>query len=167
MPKCRCGKVLTDLRSPDLLARWARREGDAWSYRDNGTPYWNFCVACHMREWPHDRRYNNASSRPAPPWLHVRHSGVCRLVAGDCFLTQPPLEVCAVSMAFEEEPPLRRKRPRTSGATCLPPLPSSSSGSTSSLRRCVRWPAEFVQVLDNGDPNPTPMFFCHSITKTA
>ena len=64
MPKCRCGKVLTDIRSPELLQRWARREGTAWARRDNGTPYWTWCVACHMLRWPRDRRYNDAGSRP-------------------------------------------------------------------------------------------------------
>ena len=75
-----------------MLVKWALRQGDAWDYRSNGTPYWLLCVVCHMRRWPNDRRYRNANSRPAPPWLHIQMSGRRCLVAGDLWITSPPPE---------------------------------------------------------------------------
>eukprot|EP00973_Karenia_brevis_P034912 4818168-Karenia_brevis.AAC.1 len=110
MPLCVCGTTLTDIRNPDVLAKWQDREGDAWLRRENGTPYWQFCVDCHMRRWPNDRRCRNSASKPAPPWLNYSCSGVRRLFAGDFFLTQPPPEVVSPSERAESE--TRRVRPR-------------------------------------------------------
>ena len=92
MPRCPCGVVLTDLRTQEELRKWAHREGDCWGRRPNGTPYWYFCLRCHLRRWPNDRRYNNRWSTPAPPLWHMACSGVHRLVAGDFYLTCPPPE---------------------------------------------------------------------------
>ena len=85
-------RVLTDNRSQDLITKWQYRRGDAWDYRDNGTPYWVYCVKCHMRRSLNDRRYANEASRPAPFWLHREASGRQRLFARDFWLTAPPPE---------------------------------------------------------------------------
>ena len=46
MPKCPvcCTRVLTDMRNPDMLVKWALRRGEAWDYRSDGTTYWLLCV---------------------------------------------------------------------------------------------------------------------------
>ena len=54
-------------RSQDLITKWQHGRGDAWDYRDSGTPYWFYSVICHMRRWSNHRRYATGGSRPAPP----------------------------------------------------------------------------------------------------
>jgi hypothetical protein len=96
MPLCECGKThLTDLRSDGELGRWAHRQGDCWDYNERGRPFWFFCVPCHGRRWPNDRRWGNRHDSPAPPWLHTVQKGVrhYQCLAGDFFyLTTPPPE---------------------------------------------------------------------------
>ena len=107
MPMCGCGGfVLTDIRNADVLRKWMHREGEVWGYRPNGTPYWLYCVGCHQRRWPHDRRCNNGYSRPAPPYLHVFRGGSSSriLVAGDFSLTEPPPERANVLATFRADP---------------------------------------------------------------
>ena len=99
MPLCECGKTLTDIRSLEVLERWAHRQGDAWDYRENGTPYWKNCQQCHAKIFPHDRR-RNRWCLPAPACLHVvgsRRSGaIAARVSGDFWLTSPPPERISV-----------------------------------------------------------------------
>ena len=90
-PTCQ-DMILTDIRNPYLIIKWQHRRGDAWGYGDNGTPCWLYCVKCHMRRWPNDRRYANGASRPTPSWLHREASGRQRLFAGDFWLIAPPPE---------------------------------------------------------------------------
>ena len=130
MPRCPCGVVLTDLRTQEELRKWAHREGDCWGRRPNGTPYWYFCLRCHLRRWPNDRRYNNRWSTPAPPLWHMACSGVHRLVAGDFYLTCPPPERRRDELA---EP--RRVRPRLGPPSS--PEARGTSGTGTTRRRCA------------------------------
>ena len=56
--------VCTGLTTGGLLTRGAHRQGQQWSYRRDGCPWWHYCQKCHLKEWPYDVRTRNASGRP-------------------------------------------------------------------------------------------------------
>ena len=89
MPLCRCGRILTDMRSVDEQTRWGERFDVSWGYRLNETAYWFYCLPCHRKIWPHDRRVIGRYSRPAPKHLNLylpnAAVGASRLACGDYF----------------------------------------------------------------------------------
>ena len=94
-PVCRCGKrFLTDLPTETLRLTWAAAEGIKWQKSATGSAYWILCQECHQREWPEDQRYANRWSRPGPSFAErlSANKGRVRLICGDFYLTETPLE---------------------------------------------------------------------------
>ncbi len=132
---CSCGRTtLSDLRSVDEQTRWGDRLGGCWDYNDNDTAYWFYCLECHRRKYPHDRRhFGNRYGGPAPAWLHVclhaTTGGRQPLTAGVYFyLTTPPPER-RPSQEQVSENTVRQVRRRIS----VEPSASSASASASRL----------------------------------
>jgi hypothetical protein len=161
MPLCVCGKTLTDLRSEEERRRWWDRRGECWDFTANGTPYWQFCISCHMGRWPHDRRFNNRWSTPASPLYHRVMDGKSRLVAGDFYLTRPPPE--RLSTATAAGP--RNVRPRlfsspsgsSSAGLCAPSLAVATAqgeptSSALTRRGHVRWLPASVSWIPRDQP---------------
>ena len=130
MPRCVCGTTLTDLRTNEERQRWASRLDDCWRYHSNGTAYWMFCLRCHLRRWPNDRRFNNRWSSPAAPWYHRQVNGVRRLIAGDFYITQPPPELDHDTVRSHDRDDDRRVRPR---------LPDLVLGPMGSFGAHIQW----------------------------
>ena len=80
-PDCPYNTACTGLTTGGLLTRWAHREGEQWSYRRDGCPWWHYCQKCHLTKWPYDFRTRNASSRPGEAW-HKPRGDVDVLVDG-------------------------------------------------------------------------------------
>ena len=94
-PMCRCGKhFLTELETEALRLTWEVAEGIKWQKSATGTAYWFLCQDCHQREWPEDYRCANRYSRPAPTFAErlSTNKGRVKLICGDLYLTEAPLE---------------------------------------------------------------------------
>ena len=93
-----CGTALAQLKTTELQAAWAPREGVSWSSSAR-RPYFHFCQPCHMRIWPEDVRppHSNRFCRPGQPSWQGRGERQRALLGDLCLNTSPPELYSAVA----------------------------------------------------------------------
>ena len=92
-PRCPCGEhLLAQLKTPEMRATWATREGISWSWY-RGVAYFHFCHKCHNTHWRTDVRGAKGNRHTRPRDADPMAGTASRKANGELFyLTAPAPE---------------------------------------------------------------------------
>ena len=90
-PDCRTES--TCLETAKLRETWQADDGYKWFWHTEKAAYWTYCLHCHNRLFPEDKRVANRYSQPRAAFALKLACSTGRAFIGEFYLTSPPPEL--------------------------------------------------------------------------